>query len=48
MKDKLAIYCVTDKDLKFLRELDYNLAAVGKNKFSEKYIKCDQGDNIFL
>tara|TARA_B110000196_G_scaffold3619_1_gene3189 strand:- start:51 stop:869 length:819 start_codon:yes stop_codon:yes gene_type:complete len=47
MKDKLAIYCVTDKDLKFLRELDYNLAAVGKNKFSEKYIKCDQGDNIF-
>jgi len=47
MKDRLDIYCVTDKDLNFLKELDYNLAAVGKNKFSERYIKCDKEDNIF-
>jgi len=47
MKNKLNIYCVTNKNLKFLRELDYSLAAVGKNKFPEKYIKCDHGDNIF-
>jgi hypothetical protein len=47
MKDRLDIYCVTDKDLNFLKELDYNLVAVGKNKFSERYIKCDQEDNIF-
>ena len=47
MKDRLDIYCVTDKDLKFLRNLDYNLAAVGKNNFSERYIKCNHKDNIF-
>ena len=47
MTKKLDIYCVTDKDLNFLRELDYNLAAVGKGKFSERYIRCDQQDNIF-
>ena len=47
MIKKLDIYCVTDKDLNFLRELDYNLAAVGKGKFSERYIRCDQKDNIF-
>ena len=47
MKEKLDIYCVTDKDLNFLRELDYNLAAVGKGEFSERYIRCDQQDNIF-
>tara|TARA_B100001123_G_C15249781_1_gene1002363 strand:- start:482 stop:1282 length:801 start_codon:yes stop_codon:yes gene_type:complete len=43
----LEIYCVTDKELPFLEESDYKLAAVGKGIFSEKYLKCDNGDNIF-
>ena len=47
MNKNLEIYCVTNKDLKFLRELDYNLAAVGKEQFSERYIKCDNKENIF-
>ena len=47
MKEKLEIYCVTNKDLNFLRNLNYNLAAVGKNKFSEKYIRSDNEDNIY-
>ena len=47
MKDKLEIYCVTNKDLDFLRSLNYNLAAVGKNKFSEMYIRSDIEDNIY-
>ena len=47
MKNRLDIYCVTDKDLDFLRDLDYKLAAVGKNNFSDQYIRCDQEDNIF-
>ena len=47
MKEKLEIYCVTNKDLNFLRNLNYNLAAVGKNKFSEMYIRSDNEDNIY-
>ena len=29
---KLQIYCVTDKEIPFLEESDYKLAAVGKKK----------------
>ena len=47
MNNNLDIYCVTNKDLKFLTELNYNLAAVGKEKFTEQYIKCDNQINIF-
>ena len=43
----LEIYCVTDKDIPFLEESNYKLAAVGKKKFSDKYLKCDFKDNIF-
>ena len=44
---KLQIYCVTDREIPFLEESDYKLAAVGKKKFSDKYLKCDFKDNIF-
>ena len=47
MKNNLEIYCVTNKDLKFLRDLNYNLAGVGKNKFSDRYIKSDNQINIY-
>tara|TARA_Y100001970_G_scaffold280260_1_gene388941 strand:- start:569 stop:1384 length:816 start_codon:yes stop_codon:yes gene_type:complete len=47
MNKKLEIYCVTNKDLKFLRSLNYNLAAVGKNKFSDLYIRSDSENNIY-
>ena len=43
----LEIYCVTDKDIPFLEKSNYKLAAVGKNKFSDKYLRCDNMDNIF-
>ena len=43
----LEIYCVTDKEIPFLEESNYKLAAVGKKKFSDKYLKCDYMDNIF-
>jgi len=44
---RLQIYCVTDKEVPFLEESDYKLAAVGKKNFSDKYLKCDFKDNIF-
>ncbi len=43
----LNIYCVTDKDIPFLEKSNYKLAAVGKKKFSDKYLRCDNKDNIF-
>ena len=46
MKD-LEIYCVTNKSIKFLEKTGYKLAAVGTDKFSKKYIKCNYKKNIF-
>ena len=43
----MKIYCVTDKELGFIRYKNYVLAAVGKNIFNSNYIRCDSGDNIF-
>ena len=47
MNNKLEIYCVTNKKLSYLENFDYNFAAVGTDSFSDKYIKCNYGDNIF-
>ena len=44
---KIEMYCVTDKELQYLNELNYNLSAVGKNIFSNKYLRCDNKDNIY-
>ncbi len=44
---KLQIYCVTDKEIPFLENGKYKLAAVGEKEFSDKYLKCDFNDNIF-
>ena len=43
----LEIYCVTNKSIKFLETTGYKLAAVGKEKFSKKYIKCNKKKNIY-
>ena len=43
----LEIYCVTDKEVPFLEKTNYKLGAVGLGKFSSRYIKCDNKDNIF-
>ena len=47
MNKNLEIFCVTDKHLNFFDNLRYNLAAVGKNNFPEKYINSNTGTNIF-
>ena len=45
--NKLQIYCVTDREVPFLEDSKYKLAAVGQKEFSDKYLKCDYNDNIF-
>ena len=44
--NNLNIFCVTDKPLKYLEDLDINLVGVGKGEFSQKYITCLNGKNI--
>ena len=43
---KLEIYCVTNKSIKCLEKTGYKLDAVGKEKFSKKYIKCNKKKKI--
>ena len=47
MNKNLKIFCVTNKHYKYLNKVNYTLAAVGKNRFPKKYIRCDKGKNIF-
>ena len=44
--NSLNIFCVTDKPLKYLEDLNIKLVGVGKRKFSQKYITCLKGNNI--
>ena len=45
--ENLEIYCVTNKPIPNLENTDLNLAKVGKEKFSNTYLSCDNGDHIF-
>ena len=45
--NNLEIYCVTNKKLLFLENTNLKLAAVGKENFSDKYLKCDNKINIY-
>jgi len=44
--NNLQIYCVTDKDLPYLKNLPYNLAGVGKFNFTKDYYLANTKDNI--
>ena len=43
---KISIYCVTNVELKYLEELNLNLAGVGTKKFKKNYITALGGKNI--
>lgn len=45
--EKLEIYCVTNKRIKYLENFEYKLAAVGLEKFPNNYMKSDYNENIF-
>jgi len=44
--NNLVIYCVTDKDLSYLKNLPYKLAGVGKSVFTQEYFLANTKDNI--
>jgi len=44
--NNLEIYCVTDKDLLYLKNLPCKLAGVGKSNFSKEYNLANTKDNI--
>tara|TARA_B100001057_G_scaffold380940_1_gene386724 strand:+ start:562 stop:1368 length:807 start_codon:yes stop_codon:yes gene_type:complete len=43
----LKIYCVTNKEINFLKENRYILSWVGEMKAPQNYIACDNGENIY-
>ena len=45
--EKFKIYCVTNKELDFLKNSNYKIGWVSKEDPSPDYIVCDKGDNIF-
>ena len=44
----LKIFCVTDKEVKFLENTDYNIGWVGSNIPPKNYILSNDKDNIFF
>ena len=44
--NNFALYCITNIRSEKLEKLDFNLVGVGKNIFNEKYISCNNGENI--
>ena len=44
--NNLEIYCITDKDFLYLKDLPYKLAGVGKSNFSKEYNLANTKDNI--
>ena len=43
----LEIFCITDKEVKLLKNTDYKPAAVGLKDLPKNYLRCDTNDNIF-
>ncbi len=44
---KLKIFCVTNKEINFLKRDEYNLGWVGRSNSPKNYIPCNKNDNIF-
>ena len=45
--NKLEIFCVTNQKIPHIEKTNYKIAAVGKNKLPDSYLKCDTLKNIF-
>jgi len=45
--DKIKFYCVTNKEVDFIKKDNHQLCWVGKDKPPENYLKCDNRINIF-
>jgi hypothetical protein len=45
--ENLELYCVTNQEETYLENTNLHLAGVGKKSFSNKYLLCNNGDNIF-
>ena len=46
LNNKIEMYSIRHKRVKFIENTNYNLVNVGKNHISDKYLNCDTGDNI--
>jgi len=46
-QQNLKIYCVTNKEVNFLKKKEFIMSWVGEMKSPQNYITCDKGENIF-
>lgn len=47
MRQKLELYCVTNKKVSHLESTSMNIGCVSNGDFPASYIRCDNGKNIF-
>ena len=45
--NKIKFFCVTNKEVNFLKKENYNLCWVGSEEAPKNYIKCDNKINIY-
>jgi len=45
--DKIKFYCVTNKEIQFIKDKNYNFGWVGQGKSPEAYLNCNTLDNIY-
>ena len=45
--DKIKFYCVTNKEVDFIKKDNHQLCWVGKDRPPENYLKCDDKINTF-
>ena len=43
----IKFYCVTNKEVNFIKKNQYNLSWVGEQVAPNNYLTCDSGNNIY-
>ena len=44
---KIKFYCVTNKEIDFIKDKNFYFGWVGKGNPPHSYLRCDEGDNIY-
>ena len=44
---EIKFYCVTNKEIDFIKDKNFNFGWVGQSNSPKSYLRCDKGDNIY-
>ena len=45
--EEIKFYCVTNKEIDFIKDKNFNFGWVGQGTSPKSYLRCDKGDNIY-